>query len=289
MTVPLPPNPPFSPTDPVQLERDGHVALGAKLLQQSFAVIEEHGLNNSVIQAAIEMGLRTFALPLEQKLRWAGPLDGSQRGYFPLQKPRADGFLPTGQKEAWHVRRGGHRHENLLPEEVPEFGEAAFALIEGLDKLARRVALGLDAALDTKGRYASLLGSDDAVLRFNYYPAQTPTTSKERFLAHCDFDLFTLLLGASAPGLEVEDSQGNWWQPTPSSEGIVAIAGDLLAADSHGRIRSCRHRVVHPPRKIGARLSIVYFIAPEGSFKLAHGKTVDQEMESRLREGGYRK
>jgi isopenicillin N synthase-like dioxygenase len=268
----------------LDLRRDAP-RLGEALRETGFAILTHHGLPASAWNRAIAAAARAFALPDALKARYRGPDDGSQRGYLPLRTALPDGRPAFDRKECWHARRPGHRYANLFPAEVPELGPACLALIPALDRLAERLLDALDAHLGyAPGTLVARVRGGDSLFRINHYPDHGDDV---RFHAHRDFDLFTLLLGASRPGLELETRDGRWLPLTPSPEAIVINAGDLLAVESAGRIPSTRHRVVTPAARDGGRLSMVYFVAPRPEVRLRDGRTAGEVIDGRLRDAGY--
>ena len=266
----------------------GDPVVGAALAASGFAVMEGHGVPAALWQRAYRAATGAFALPAATKARYRGPEDGSQRGYLPLRTALSAGRPALDRKEAWHVRRAGHRFANILPDEVPDLGPAALALVEALEGLAERVLGSIDAFLGRPpGSFAAAVRGSDSLFRFNHYPDLPEDAPPVRFRAHQDFDLATLLLGATRPGLEVQARDGTWHPVTPSPDGIVLNAGDILAVDSGGRIPSTPHRVMRPDRPDGGRLSMVYFVSPRVDVRMASGDTVGRFLDARLRDAGY--
>jgi isopenicillin N synthase-like dioxygenase len=160
-------------------------------------------------------------------------------------------------------------------------------LIEALEVLAAPILAGIDAFLGPSSRLAQAVCGSDSLLRVNFYPDAAAGGTRLRFLAHRDFDLITLLLGANRPGLEIQARDGRWWPLTPSSGSIVVNAGDILALESGGRIPSTPHRVVAPASPDGGRISMVYFVHPRRELPLANGLSAGEFVDARLREAGY--
>lgn len=272
-------------TIPVLDLRRRDLPVGEALVSTGFAVLEHHGLPVASWHAATAAAARAFALPDDVKAGYRGPEDGSQRGYLPVRTVLRDGRAALDRKECWHGRRPGHRHTNLFPVEVPELGPAILELVAALDRLADRVLGALDAFLGhPRGELAARVRGGDSLFRVNHYPDDG---GPDRFRAHRDFDLITLLLGASQAGLELQTRDGRWLPLTPSPQAIVLNAGDLLAVESGGRIPSTLHRVVAPASPDGGRLSMVYFVAPRPEVRLRDGRDAGGMIDERLREAGY--
>ena len=87
---------------------------------------------------------------------------------------------------------------------------------------------------------------------------------------HEDINLITLLIGASADGLEVLNKKGEWVAVTALPDHIVVNVGDMLERHTNGKLRSTTHRVVNPPREKWAtpRYSIPFFLHPRSDMRL---------------------
>src|SRR5690606_26875406 len=88
---------------------------------------------------------------------------------------------------------------------------------------------------------------------------------------HGDINLITLLMGASAEGLEVLRRDGKWIPITALPEQVVVNVGDMLERHTNGRLRSTIHRVVNPPRERMhmPRYSIPFFMHPRSEMDLS--------------------
>ena len=87
---------------------------------------------------------------------------------------------------------------------------------------------------------------------------------------HEDINLITLLIGASADGLQVLNKQNEWVSVTALPNHIVVNVGDMLQRLTNGRLKSTTHRVVNPPKeKWGtSRYSIPFFLHPRSEMRL---------------------
>lgn len=262
--------------------------IGAALARHGALSLAGHGIDAACCGRATAAAARAFALPRELKERYRGPRDGSQRGYLPLRTVLPDGRETLDRKEAWHARPNGHAAANLFPEEVPEFGPSLLELLGRLLPVATRVLAGVGAFLGRPpGYFEDRVRDGDSLFRVNHYPDSAGAGERARFLAHQDFDLVTLLLGASAPGLEIQTRDGRWQSIAPDPTDIVVTVGDILAIESAGSIASTPHRVVAPEAADGGRTSMVYFVSPRPEVTLANGLSAGAFVDARLREAGY--
>ena len=262
--------------------------IGAELARASVLVLSGHGVDAAGCDRAAAAAARAFALPRAVKERYRGPRNGTQRGYLPLRTRLPNGRETLDRKEAWHARPDGHAAANLFPREVPELGPSLLGLLARLELVAERVLGGIGAFLGRpRGFFEERVRAGDSLLRVNHYPERSVTGERARFLAHQDFDLVTLLLGASAPGFEVQTRDGVWRGVDCAPAEIVLTAGDLLAIESDGRIASTPHRVVAPETCDGGRTSMAYFVSPRPEVMLASGVSAGAFVDARLREAGY--
>jgi isopenicillin N synthase-like dioxygenase len=219
-----------------------------------------------------------FALPEAIKRKYYLDGTGGARGYTPFGIETAKGADHFDLKEFWHVGREIPRDSkyaplmpaNIWPEEVPEFRRCALDLYQALDELGSRVlcALALNLGLD-ENWFADKTDCGNSILRPIHYP---PITSLDipnvRSGAHEDINLITLLIGASAEGLEVLSRKGEWVPFTAEADTIVVNIGDMLQRLSNHVYPSTTHRVVNPPgdKARTARYSTPFFLHPNPDF-----------------------
>jgi isopenicillin N synthase-like dioxygenase len=87
---------------------------------------------------------------------------------------------------------------------------------------------------------------------------------------HEDINLITLLIGASADGLEVLNKKDEWVAVTALPDHIVVNVGDMLQRLTNGKLKSTTHRVVNPQREKwgSSRFSIPFFLHPRSEMRL---------------------
>lgn len=101
----------------------------------------------------------------------------------------------------------------------------------------------------------------NSILRAIYYPPITrEPDSAIRAEQHEDINLITLLVGASADGLQILTKQNEWLPVRSQANQIVVNVGDMLQRLTNNRLKSTTHRVVNPPRELWntARFSIPF-------------------------------
>ncbi|NLC60345.1 MAG: isopenicillin N synthase family oxygenase [Gammaproteobacteria bacterium] len=260
-------------------DREAFVAeLGAAYREWGFAGINGHGIPQSSIDAAYEAFKAFFALPEETKMKYHVPGSGGARGYTPFGVETAKGSKHFDLKEFWHIGREvpddfPHRDvmpRNLWPEEVPGFREHGYGLYQALDALGSRVLSALALHIGLPGDwFADKTDYGNSILRPIHYPPITADNIPNvRAGAHGDINLITLLVGASAAGLEVQSHDGEWVPFTSDADTIVVNIGDMLQRLTNHVYPSTIHRVVNPPgdeaRK--PRYSVPFFLHPNPDF-----------------------
>jgi isopenicillin N synthase-like dioxygenase len=149
----------------------------------------------------------------------------------------------------------------------------------------------------------------NSILRpIHYFPIERPSAvpaDAVRAAEHGDINLITLLMGASADGLQVLRRDGAWIPITALPDQLVVNVGDMLERLTNGRLKSTIHRVVNPPPNLmnTPRYSIPFFMHPRSEMSLASlPNCVDAEspkqweditagafLDERLREIGLKK
>ncbi|MBB6246533.1 isopenicillin N synthase family oxygenase [Rhodanobacter sp. A1T4] len=255
-------------------DRDAFVAeLGAAYREFGFCCISGHGIARELIDDSYDAFQRFFALPTDVKMKYHVPGSGGARGYTPYKVETAKDSKHADLKEFWHIGREISRDStfadvmppNLWPAEVPDFRPHGYALYEALDQLGTRVLCGLALHIGLPEHYfGDKTDQGNSILRPIHYPPITQDNiPNERAGAHEDINFITLLVGASAEGLEVL-SEGEWLPVTTEGDAIVVNIGDMLQRLSNHVYPSTSHRVVNPPNANARkpRYSVPFFLHP---------------------------
>jgi isopenicillin N synthase-like dioxygenase len=111
----------------------------------------------------------------------------------------------------------------------------------------------------------------NSILRPIHYPPITrEPKSAVRAAEHEDINLITLLMGASAEGLQVLNKQNEWVSITALPNQLVVNVGDMLQRLTNNVLKSTTHRVVNPPKEkwVFPRYSIPFFLHPRSEMRL---------------------
>lgn len=263
-------------------DRDAFVAeLGAAYREWGFCGISGHGIDPALIDGAYEAFKAFFALPDDVKRKYHVPGSGGARGYTPFGIETAKDSKHFDLKEFFHVGRelpAGSKYAdvmppNLWPAEVPAFKPVAYELYETLDRLGSRVLSALALHIDLPADFfADKTNVGNSILRPIHYPPITAdNVPNVRAGAHEDINFITLLVGASAAGLEVKSNQGEWVPFTADADVIVVNIGDMLQRLTNHVYPSTTHRVTNPPGDAARkpRYSTPFFLHPNPDVVLA--------------------
>ena len=243
-----------------------------------FAIVSDHGIDQALIDRAVERAKAFFALPDEAKRRYHLPGTGGARGYTPFRVETAKGASVADLKEFWHVGREvapGHPdaalQPNLWPDEVDGFRDAELALYRALDEMGAKLlrAIAHDLGLDDRW-FDDKVDEGNSVLRLLHYPPVGGDAPGVRAGAHEDINAITLLLGAEEAGLEVLTREGEWLPVNPPPGALVVNVGDMLQRLTNHVLPSTSHRVVNPaPERRGhSRYSTPFFLHFESDFPI---------------------
>jgi isopenicillin N synthase-like dioxygenase len=256
-------------------DRDAFVAeLGAAYREFGFCCISGHGIARELIDGSYDAFQRFFALPAEAKLKYHIPGSGGARGYTPFKVETAKDSQYADLKEFWHIGREIPRDSkfadvmppNVWPAEVPDFKRWGYGLYQALDDLGSRVLRALALHIgQPENFFEDKTGVGNSILRPIHYPPIDDASDipNVRAGAHEDINLITLLVGASAEGLEVL-SHGQWLPITTEGDAIVVNIGDMLQRLTNHVFPSTSHRVVNPPNENARkpRYSVPFFLHP---------------------------
>ena len=247
--------------------------LGFAFESIGFVAIKNHGYlveNQNRLYHSIKL---FYELPDEVKLRYDGSHTGGQRGYTGKGKEHAAGRKVGDLKEFFHIGKeisgsdSIHYQPNIFPSEIPEFKVQTLNAYSTLETIGRSMlsAIALFLDLDEK-HFENKVNRGISILRpLHYFPIENPLSIEEgavRAAEHGDINLITLLMGASAEGLEVKRMDGKWIPITAVEDCLVVNVGDMLHRYTNGRLKSTVHRVVNPPQEKmkTSRFSVPFFM-----------------------------
>ncbi len=289
--------------------------LGKAYEEVGFVAVKNHGVPDELIAHLYEHVQQFFSLPLEKKLQYEVPGLAGQRGYTSFGREHAKGsdapdlkeFFQYGQTVEDNDPIKSEYPDNVVVNEIAPFNNTIINAYRNFEKSGTALlqAIALYLGLD-ENYFAPHIRNGNSILRCIHYP---PITSEPksaiRAEQHEDINLITLLVGASADGLQIYTKQNEWVGVTSLPEQIVVNVGDMLQRLTNNRLRSTTHRVVNPSRDLWhtSRFSMPFFMHPRSEMSLAcldscvdasHPKdyedaTAGEYLDERLREIGLKK
>ena len=292
--------------------------LGAAYTNIGFVAIRNHFLTQAMQDRLYSSIKAYFALDEKVKLKYERNDLAGQRGYTGKGKEHAKGRNTGDLKEFYHVGQELPQEElikegypmNIWPEEVPAFNPVAIDVFKALEQTGKLMLGAIAIYLGLPEDYFDeKIKNGNSILRpIHYFSIERPNDVPQdavRAAEHGDINLITLLMGASADGLQVLRRDGKWIPITALPDQLVVNVGDMLERLTNRKLKSTIHRVVNPPTHLmnTPRYSIPFFMHPRSEMSLAalescvdaeHPKqwgdiTAGEFLDERLREIGLKK
>jgi isopenicillin N synthase-like dioxygenase len=289
--------------------------LGKAFHEVGFVAVVNHGIPKSLVDGFFNASKAYFALPEAVKRTHEVKGLAGQRGYTSFGKEHAKQSTVADLKEFFQIGQvvpADHPLKAQYPDNVsvaempdmPRLGRELYQAFEGAGgHLLRAIAIHLNLPEDY---FQKQITDGNSILRSIHYPPITQEpASAIRAEQHEDINLITLLVGASAGGLQLLNSDNEWVPIMPEADEIVINVGDMLQRLTNNYLKSTTHRVVNPPREEWhlPRLSIPFFLHPVSSMDLTclsscvtadnplHYEpiTAGEYLDERLREIGLKK
>lgn len=261
------------------------------LLTTGFGVIAQHPVDPQLIHGAYAHWRRFFERDEEDKARYAYDR-ATHSGFFAMNvSETAKGYDQKDLKEFYHYYDGwGPCPEHQLP--------ITRALYADLQRIAVTLLQWVERCTpeDVRSKFHIPLGemitdSRNTLFRILHYP---PLQGDEaagavRAAPHEDINLLTVLPAATAPGLEVMNSERKWVAVPCDPGQLVVNIGDMLGEASGNYYRATTHRVVNPSTGTNtARYSMPLFLHPRDDVRLSARHTAKSYLDERLRELGFK-
>ncbi len=254
--------------------------LGKAYTGIGFVALKNHLLSEKLVEDLYKEVQSFFNLDEATKKSYEVPGLAGQRGYVSFGKEHAKDSNAGDLKEFWHFGQEvgdndpikSEYPENVIVSDLPRFNEVGMEAYQRLEDTGREVlrAIALFLGLD-ENYFDKKIKHGNSILRpIHYPPITSEPKSAVRAGQHEDINLITLLIGASADGLEVLNKQNEWVAVTALPDHIVVNVGDMLQRLTNNKLKSTTHRVVNPPReKWGtSRFSIPFFLHPRSEMRL---------------------
>lgn len=289
--------------------------LGRAFHEVGFVAVVNHGVPKDLIDDFYAASKAFFALPEAVKRQYEVAGLAGQRGYTSFGKEHAKQSQVADLKEFFQIGQevpDDHPLKSQYPDnvevaEVPHFTELGRELYRSFEHAGGQLLEAIAIFLELDENYfRDKIQHGNSILRAIHYPPITQEpASAIRAEQHEDINLITLLVGASAGGLQLLNSRNEWMPITPEADEIVINVGDMLQRLTNNYLKSTTHRVVNPPREEWhlPRLSIPFFLHPVSDMDLSclpatvtadnplhyDPITAGEYLDERLREIGLKK
>jgi isopenicillin N synthase-like dioxygenase len=289
--------------------------LGNAFEEFGFVSVKNHGVSQELIDNYYAAVKAFFALPSDTKRSYEIVELAGQRGYTSFGREQAKGYDTPDLKEFWQMGQTVEDNDaikaeypdNVQVNEVPAFDELGLKLYRSFERcgidLLRAIAIHLGIGEFYFDQYVH---NGNSILRAIHYPPITQEPKNAiRAEQHEDINLITLLVGASADGLQLLTKENEWADITAPEGCFVVNVGDMLQRLTNNQLKSTTHRVVNPPREKWntPRYSIPFFTHPKSTMRLdclencitdqnplAYAPiTAGEYLDERLREIGLKK
>lgn len=291
--------------------------IGKAFNETGFVTIANHGISPELISELYQVVKAFFDQPEAVKRKYEFPELAGQRGYTSKGKEKAKDANTPDLKEFWQRGQTIVDEEysktdfpdNPLVHELPRFNQVTAEIYKKLEDAGRELLKAIASYLELdRNFFEQYVINGNSILRaIHYFPidnVETISPDAVRAGAHEDINLITLLIGASADGLEVLTKEGDWFPIKAHGEDIVVNVGDMLQRLTNNKLKSTTHRVVNPPKEQmrNSRYSVPFFLHPKSSMSLAsletcisddypkiyEDYTAGQYLDERLREIGLK-
>lgn len=244
-----------------------------------FMCIVNHGISSENIAGMTAQAKRFHDLPLEKKMEIQVSRD--QKGYTPSgsatpvhSKFREGRKLDTVEclvaatdfaEDNTHVQAGDQFYGKMpwLPDsDLPGFRVETETYMQSITALGKKLLPVWALSLDLPENYFGPMFEDHyTYFRIAKYPPKPDLVEGELGVsAHCDTGFMTFLPPANEEGLQVLDTDGNWFWPELPEGALIVNAGQFLERWTNDRFRATPHRVVPP--LLNDRYSLACFVNP---------------------------
>ncbi|TXI13954.1 MAG: isopenicillin N synthase family oxygenase [Pedobacter sp.] len=259
-------------------------AIGQAYKDTGFVSITNHGMTQELMNELYTEVKKFFDLSETTKLKYQIPGLAGQRGYTSKGTEKAKDAKTPDLKEFWQSGQvvtdndpiKDQYPDNIEVKELPRFNTVTREVYQRLEQAGKHLLRAIALYLGLPENYFdNKVHNGNSILRaIHYFPIENPEdlpADAVRAGAHEDINLITLLIGASADGLEILTRDEQWFPVKANADDIVVNVGDMLQRLTNNRLKSTTHRVVNPPRELmkTSRYSVPFFLHPISSMDLS--------------------
>ncbi|MCB0503742.1 MAG: isopenicillin N synthase family oxygenase [Bacteroidetes bacterium] len=254
--------------------------LGEAYEDIGFVAVENHGIPESLIDNFYKNVKDFFSMDTDTKKKYEIVELAGQRGYTSFGREKAKQSEVADLKEFWQIGQyveGDDPVKDIYPEnmeieEIQEFNTVGKLLFKSFETAGSHLlsAIALYLGLDEDYFNKHIYNGNSILRAIHYPPITSEPASAIRAEEHEDINLITLLVGASADGLQLLNRNNEWKDISAGPGQIVVNVGDMLQRLTNNKMRSTTHRVVNPPKEKWhlERYSIPFFLHPRSEMRL---------------------
>ena len=225
--------------------------LGNAFHEIGFVAVKNHGIDPQLIEDFFKAAKSFFSLSEETKKKYEIPGLAGQRGYTSFGKEHAKQSEVADLKEFFQIGQfvsEDHPLKYQYPDNVdvleqPKFSKLGKQLYQSFEKTGAHLLKAIAIFLNLSENYFDEKIEDgNSILRAIHYPPITQEpASAIRAEQHEDINLITLLVGASAGGLQLLTKDNEWLSIMPEEGEIVINVGDMLQRLTNNHLKSTTH------------------------------------------------
>ena len=253
--------------------------VGDALKDIGFFALTHHGIPRALVDDTYAKCDAFFDLDEPTKRTYLQPDIGHQRGYTAFGVEHAKDNPAPDLKEFWQTGRPYPDDgtvptypQNVWPTaHVAGFQATTETLFSSMETLAQHLLSACSTYLGMPEDWLpNMSHHGNTIMRMIHYPPldESMPEGAVRSAAHEDIKFITLLVTATADGLEVMDHDGSWIQVQGDQDAIIVDSGDMLQNLTNGLFKSTTHRVVNPKDSNTRRYSMPMFVHPRNEIDL---------------------
>ena len=253
--------------------------VGDSLADIGFFALTNHGIDLSLIEDTYREAESFFMLNESEKRLYSRPEISHQRGYTAFGVEHAKDNPAPDLKEFWQTGRSSQGSSsdlkypmNIWPDQhIPLFKDKVDGLYNKMEIISNQLLSACSLYLGKDAKWLpSMAERGNTIMRIIHYPPLDSSTPEGavRSAAHEDINFITLLMTATAAGLQVMDHDGSWIDVEGNHEQIIVDSGDMIQNLTNGLFKSTTHRVVNPGDPTQRRFSMPMFVHPRNEIDL---------------------
>jgi len=257
--------------------------IGRAARDVGFLYVSGHGVDQSLIDEALEQTKTFFDLPIGEKNLY--PIADSyphQRGYVPVFGEELGMDETVDLKESFDlgldlppddpdVVAGKPLHApNVWPSDMPVFKSVITGYHDAMVTLSRTIGSAMALSLNLNENYfTDMMRKPVANMRLLHYPPYSPVEGRKVIGAgaHSDYGFITILLQDDVGGLQIQNTRGDWIEAPPISGTFVINIGEMLATWTNDLFVATQHRVMNTSNR--DRYSIPLFFDMDYDIEVA--------------------